>query len=326
LRWFFLVFLFYSQITNAESLGSGALKKAAPSLSQQITADLAPLSTKWSLQWSSFFLNYRGERPATSLLYDFGQISTFMNLLSINYQLNPRWSAQLLLQHFDTSFEAFFPLAPPQWQKSKNRLLGVGDTSINANYLVQATATTLWTAHLGLSMPTGSIDMKNTLPGLTQINLGYNAQLGSGTNDLMVGGSGIFLQPSYSIGSRFLTTVHTGLNNNGYRLGNIYRLDSWLDYKLGAGFTSRLTGQYRHRDGLTGFDRTRGKTPADNFFFEDQINWDISTALQYKHLWPLWRLAIIAEFGVPLLQDNINADNSFVASVYYASVSLNTTF
>lgn len=314
-----LVFIF-STLSHADQNLS-----TAPSVQTQTLPVRPPRITA---QLTSYYLSFQGERAADSQLYDFGRISTRMELLNLGYLWTPKLSTQLTVQHFDSTFESLFPRASrPEWKSSKDRLVGLGDTNLTANYTLSAGLQSVVTGTLGVSLPTGSIDNKNTLRGLESFNMAYNAQLGSGTYDALLGVTGLYFKPRYVLGTRAMATVRTGTNNNGYRLGNQYRLDTWFDYPLKHGFVPRLTAYYRHREGLNGFDTNRGKNSADNFFYNTQINWDVSAALQYKYTWKTTSpLTVIAEVGVPLAQDNINVDNSFVAALFYASLGLSSAF
>lgn len=302
---------------------------------EQISSEAAAISTpappikmpRWRLNFSSYYYAFKGERAAVTNLYDFGDINTRMDFLNINYALPKNWSVNVLFQHFDSYIESKFPSTPWPWAQSNDRIRGMGDTYLTAMAPIKIGYPIMITADFGLSLPTGGIDYKAVnLPGLESFHMAYNAQLGSGTVDGLAGATILYLQPKYQIGSRVFANIRTGTNKYDYRLGNQYRLDMWYDYNFANGITPRLTGYYRYRDPINGFDETRGNNPADNFFFNKQINWDISAALRYQKALGKSKLAFNAEVGVPIAQRNINVDNSFVKTLYYGNLGLNAAF
>lgn len=292
------------------------------------TATAVPAQPHWRLNFSSYYYAFQGERGAVTNLYDFDKITSRMDFFNLNYVLPQNWSLNILLQHFDSYIETKFPAVEnPLWKQSNDTIRGFSDTYITLIAPIKMGYPIVVTADVGVSIPTGAIDFKAVnLPGLESINLAYNAQLGSGTVDGLAGLTFLYLQPQYQAGSRLFANFRTGRNDFEYRLGNQYRLDMWFDYSLPMGLTPRLAGYYRFKEGIRGFDSTRGNNPADNFFFNKQINWDISAALRYqKALWAT-KLALSAELGVPIAQDNINVDSTFVRTLYYVSLGLNSTF
>ena len=84
----------------------------------------------------------------------------------------------------------------------------------------------------GVSLPTGSIDEDFTHDhgmGMTEEHhMDYMMQLGSGTFDPTIGITVYKKNDGYYIGSQASYTPRFGKNDNGYRLGNEARLNSWV--------------------------------------------------------------------------------------------------
>jgi hypothetical protein len=313
-----------SMLVSFTALAQEESSTEAAAISTPAPAIEAP---KWRLNFSTYYFAFEGERGAVTNLYDFGDINTRMDFLNINYALPKNWSFNVLFQHFDSYIESKFPSTAWPWAESNDRITGFGDTYFTTIAPLKIGYPVVITADFGLSVPTGAIDYNAVnLPGLESFHLAYNAQLGSGTVDGLAGATILYLQPNYQFGSRVFANIRTGINKFGYRLGNQYRLDMWYDYNFPNGFTPRLAGYYRYRDPINGFDETRGNNPADNFFFNKQINWDISVALRYQKALGKSKMSFNAEVGVPVAQKNINVDNSFVKTLYYGSLGLNAAF
>lgn len=307
------------------------IDKENPSV--QTAEVVVPAAPKWRLNYSQYFYSFQGERGAITNDYDFDKITSRMEFFNINYALPNNWSLNVLLQHYDNYIETLFPnyaKINPNLGRSNDRIKGFSDTYVTLIAPVSLGYPWVVTTDFGVSFPTGGIDYKAVnLPGFESYNLAYNAQLGSGTTDGLLGTTVLYLQPNYVIGARAFANIRTGMTKFNYRLGNQYRVDGWFDYNFKNGLTPRLAGYYRYRDPVVGFDENRGQImadTADRYFYSQQINWDISAALRYQKSFYKSKMAFVAEAGVPLAQENINIDNAFVRTLYYVNAGLNAAF
>ncbi len=206
----------------------------------------------------------------------------------------------------------------------KDRTKGFGDTAIAAIHPIALSANLITIYDIGVSLPTGSINMKNQ--NAPQRNYAYNMQLGSGTYDALLGATALYIQPVYQIGGRGSATLRTGENSNEYRLGNLYRADAWIDAPVGYGLTPRLVGYYKWKDAINGMDKSIGRNPYTEFYHHAQINWDVSAALKYTNSLGTKSVALNAEVGAPIAQGSRNVDNVTVSTDYYANLGLTGTF
>ena len=270
---------------------------------------------------SSYFYNFEGTQGARDV-YEFADTTLRMELLTLQYQATPKWTwmvtGQRLENYVETNIRGFGYF--------EDTTKGFGDTILQAMYLAHARGALLLMADVGVSLPTGHISLKNQTPSLHHLNYPYNMQMGSGTYDAIVGVMPVWIQPRYQVGGRFSSTIRTGENGNGYRLGNLYRLDAWADYELGKGFAPRLVGYYKHKDPISGADRTLGRSALTEFYHHNQINWDVSAALRYKYAMGDSKLSVAAEVGAPIWQGMDNSDNVVVSTQYYGALSLNGVF
>lgn len=81
--------------------------------------------------------------------------------------------------------------------------------------------------HAGISLPTGTIDARDTTPMGSDSLLPYPMQLGSGTYDLMPGLTYTGFSENWSWGAQALGTVRLGENKRGYKLGNVGDISLW---------------------------------------------------------------------------------------------------
>lgn len=279
---------------------------------------------KWTASFDSYFYDFEGKRPQENGLYEFGDTTLKMQMMSLQYKVNDQWTMMMLATHFEN-----YVVTKMFGQSFKDDSRGLGDTVVSGVNTKFLSATTLLVSDVGLSIPTGSIEEKNP-NRLDGANYPYNMQMGSGTYDIVMGVTPLYLQPSYQVGARLSTILRTtGYNQNGYRLGNQYKADAWVDFPVGStGLTPRVVGYYKHREGIRGQDSTLNSTvdrPYLEYYYHDQINWDVSAALQYKKAFSP-TFALKAEAGVPMAQDCLNYDDVAIYTQYYATLGLSGTF
>lgn len=109
---------------------------------------------------------------------------------------------------------------------------GWGDLSLQALYGIFSIGNTSLHLNAGLSLPLGSIDRRDDTPMADNARLPYPMQLSSGTFDLLLGSTFKQTFEDASWGAQFMATLRTGENDNDYRLGNSYKLNTWAAYRL----------------------------------------------------------------------------------------------
>ena len=116
--------------------------------------------------------------------------------------------------------------------KNINDTQGIGDIGITlATKLLEKESHTI-NLQMGLTLPTGSIDEKNTMPLMGNVKSPYNMQLGTGTFNAIPGISYLFNKGKFTLGSFAQITLRNGKNDNGYRFGNRYEFSLWTSYIL----------------------------------------------------------------------------------------------
>ncbi len=113
---------------------------------------------------------------------------------------------------------------------------GIGDVKLGGLYRFYLKENRK--AHLGLSLslPTGSIDEKDTTPGMggpANRQLPAPMQLGSGTYDLLPSLTYVQQFEDWSYGAQANAIIRLeSENDNGYRLGNVFGATTWAGYNL----------------------------------------------------------------------------------------------
>jgi hypothetical protein len=281
-----------------------------------------PLQKKLKATLTGYHYDFQGTRNSKDNSYGFQDVTLNMQLATVTYDIEPTLTLMLMGMNLENYAETYFPAAN---FLSKDRTSGTGDTVISAIKTYIPSATFLVIADAGVSVPTGSITKKNPADPTGNLNYAYNMQLGSGTYDALVGITPLYFTPSFHFGSRLAATLRSGgLNSEGYRLGNQYKVDAWVDYPTSTGLTPRLVGYYKHKAPIVGQDRTFGRIPLTRFYHEDQINWDVSAAVKYSKAFGA--VALNAEAGVPVLQGSKNFDDVKVETQVYGSVGVTGSF
>lgn len=112
---------------------------------------------------------------------------------------------------------------------------GIGDVKLAGMYqfykATEGDSTNTALLNFGLSLPTGSVDKRDTTP-LGYQKLPYPMQLGSGTVDPKIGLTFTQQHTDWSFGGQASTVVRFGDNSEGYRLGNEVNATAWASKTL----------------------------------------------------------------------------------------------
>jgi hypothetical protein len=315
--------LLMCMVCAVSALGSAPSAKAdenegGQSVSHVAKEETLPTTPKWSTSITSAYFDLSGSRAANNNLYSFGDYTVFTEDLKLQFTIAPGWNLMVLGQYVNNSVVVNVGSVSIPFQTS-----GLGDTWIEGVHPLVAQGPFLVVADAGVSLPTGSISEQNPLA--PAIHDAPFIQLGSGTFDGVFGLTSLYRNSLVTLGNRLSSTLRTGNNDEGYHLGNVYKVDGWMDVPLKYGFTPRLTGFYRLKGGMTGWDPTLPRQPLTEYYYHNQADWDVAAALRYAH--SLWNnLSIIAEADLPFYQGMSNYDNVGIKTNLYGTVSLNGQF
>ncbi len=287
-------------------------------VSAPMQKEVAPEIKRFKAEFSSYYYNFSGTKPAYQNLYDLGTASLNIELMTLQYQATSSWTILAVGQYLVNQSVSYFGSV-----MSDDTTQGFGDTIISGVRPIFSQGSYLMLGDIGVSLPTGSINEKNK--SVPSRNYPYVMQNGSGTVDAVLGLTNLWMRPSYQLGSHLTAYVRNAQNDYQYRLGNLYRADVWADYPIGYGFTPRLVGYYKHKDAILGQDPTEPRNQYMEYYYHPQINWDLSAALKYQHSLSQ-AFTVGGEVGTPLAQDSQNSDGVIVSTNYYGNLFLNGTF
>ncbi len=259
---------------------------------------------KWSLGYSYENMKMEGMRDGTRDLSNadvFAQgfmmtpteMTMQMHMFHAGYQMNHRLAFMAMLPYHVNHMDMIDNMGMTSSMKSS----GLGDFSLSGQYGLWKSERSGVNVTLGLSLPTGSID-----EGSGGTRYSYAMQLGSGTWDPMVG-IGYYRQyQSWRLGADISTTLRFGENDNGYRLGNAYKLSLSAARALGSYFTGTVRLDGSSTDDVHGSDTQlmTGMSPENRGDFYGGERIDGVVALQFHPSALPGNLS--AEFGLPLYQ------------------------
>jgi hypothetical protein len=316
-----LVFAGYARAEDAARDAKSESKSAAPVATSKVKADVAETVAtpkNWKTTFQSYFYDFEGTRASSRAAYNFGLTTLAMQMLTVEYKAPGNWTLMVIGQHYKNRV-----ITNMFGMSFDDTTEGFADTYLMAMHSIVMDGSFMLFGDFGATLPTGSIDKRNK--AAPQMVYAYNMQLGSGTIDAIGGLTALYFAPKAQLGSRLSTTMRNGPNQNGYSLGALYKLDAWVDVPVGWGFTPRVVGYYKHKDQLRGEDKTLARQPLTEFYYHDQINWDVSVAMKYSNQ-VLPSLALNAEFGAPVAQGMTNYDDAVVSTNYYGSLGVSGTF
>jgi hypothetical protein len=143
-----------------------------------------------------------------------------MHMFGTMYAFSNKWTLMGMLNYLEN--EMSMPMG-------KMDASGLGDIKVAGLYdLAQWNDGRRVHLKLGLNLPTGSIDEKDSMSRI----LGYGMQLGSGTYDLEPAITYLGQTESYSYGAQLGGILRIGENDNDYTLGNKFEASLWGARKI----------------------------------------------------------------------------------------------
>jgi hypothetical protein len=193
---------------------------------------------EWMVRYDYRYKDMDGNRDGgdklslTEVLADFPmapvRMSMEMHMLSLMYAPTDSLTLMAMVPYKKMSMDHVTRTG----MSFKTRSEGVGDLSLMGNAVVfrkprDAHRVTLMG---GLSLPTGSIDKRDNTPAGADQQLPYPMQLGSGTYDLLFGGSYLGLREPWLWGANVRYTKRLGENDRDYTLGDQVDGNAWLSH------------------------------------------------------------------------------------------------
>ena len=126
---------------------------------------------------------------------------------------------------------------------------GIGDASISAIFRLWSKNNTQLLLNAGVGIPTGTKEGRGKMGVDENALLPYSMQLGSGSWSVLPGFTFTHTESKFTIGLQASANVKINNNSLGYQLGDVYKSDFWLAYRLhdiisiSTGLNAQKTGQ-----------------------------------------------------------------------------------
>lgn len=182
------------------------------------------------------------------------KMTTDMHMFGAMYASNDQVTVMAMLPLVDKSMDHLNAMGDKFTTESD----GAGDLKLQALMRLLGSANENLHLHLGVSVPTGSIDEKGVIPtpmGPRKVRLPYPMQLGSGTWDMLAGLTYTYHLASWSWGAQGTAVKPLASeNDNGYSLGNQYQMQAWAACLFGQQLSGSLRLAVNHWSDIEGAD------------------------------------------------------------------------
>ncbi|MFL2938333.1 MAG: transporter [Opitutales bacterium] len=163
-----------------------------------------------------------------------------MHMFGTMYAFSNKWTLMGMLNYLEN--EMSMPMG-------KMDSSGLGDIKVAGLYdLAQWNDGRRVHLKLGLNLPTGSIDEKDSMSRI----LGYGMQLGSGTYDLEPAITYLGQTESYSYGAQLGGILRIGENDQDYTLGNKFEASLWGARKITESLSASAKFDYSSQSEVDG--------------------------------------------------------------------------
>lgn len=186
--------------------------------------------------------------------------------------------------------------------------LGPEDVKVSALYNIFDDKGIRVHLHGGVSIPVGAIDSGDEVPGsfMTETQLPYQQQLGSGTFDVLPGVTASIQNEMASLGFQWKAAIRMGENDRAWALGDLYETALWAGFNASEWVSASLGVQYARWGNVEGFDPDLDAfaNPANNTLA--QAGWRVELPVGVNFVLPEGRFGghrFGFQFAVPVHQN-----------------------
>ena len=173
-------------------------------------------------------------------------MSMDMHMFGTMYAISNKWTLMGMINYLDNAMTM-----QSRMMKMGSESSGLGDIKIAGLYdLAQWGSGRRMHFKLGLNLPTGSIDEKDSMSRI----LGYGMQLGSGTYDFEPAITYLGQTENYSYGAQLGGILRIGENDQDYTLGNKFEATLWGARKITDSLSASAKFDYSSQSEIDGSD------------------------------------------------------------------------
>jgi hypothetical protein len=182
-----------------------------------------------------------------------------MHMLGAMYAPNDDITLMLMIHHVSKEMDHVAAVGTMPFMQTGGKFTaeseGLGDTTLSATMRLHADDSSALNLSLGLSLPTGSINETDTLPGMGGLmdrQMPAPMQLGSGTVDFLPAITYSQFHDHWFWGCQARGTIRTHENHHDYHWGHKFNLDVWAVMPLTESLSISAKVGYQWEDELDG--------------------------------------------------------------------------
>jgi len=173
-----------------------------------------------------------------------------MQMLGVMYAPSDQLTLMAMLNTVDISMDHLVRNGVTFSTQSR----GITDAMIGGLWNLHQSATDHVHLNLGVSLPTGDIEVRDATPMGANTLLPYAMRLGSGTFDLKPGITWTHFQDRWSVGAQALATIRLDENDRNYTLGDRFDITTWIAHPIGENVSISARVSYAHWGDIDGAD------------------------------------------------------------------------
>ena len=265
--------------------------------------------------------NISNDQIYNQYLFSSDRMSMNMHMLMAMYGVSERLTLMTMVEYKQSSMNMVAPegtmhmhggMVMSGSMAHNMKTSGFGDISLTALYSIINNTKHHVLFSGGVSVPTGSIQNKGESGGMyANARYPYMMQQGSGTWDVKPGLTYTFKGNKVMASTQVFSTIRTGYNQVGYKLGNELTSNTWVAYQWVSWLSTSLRGE------LIQTGKMKGNDPSLYAYNEpsaNTANYGGTTALLYAgvNVFFLTNNKIGIEVGLPVYQKS----NGIQASIY----------
>ncbi|MEN0058174.1 MAG: transporter [Bdellovibrio sp.] len=332
------------KFVSASTLIFGGLQVSAQTEDTSTTESKEVISTpapaaapSWIYSVSYYKYDLQGSNSANTRIYGFDASTVDLYLATATWLYSPQWTFIAFVPYIKNMVETIYEPTPAGLNfKTRDYTEGLGDIRLMGLSPLWASGRNLLMYDVSVTLPTGSTDEYFT-SAPTQ-RAAYNMQPGTGTPDLILGGTYYYTVDKWVSSARAQATVRGGKNAHGYAFGNEFQANLTSKYQLTSYFNLGAQFNYKVRDAIQGRDgkyelNNNYVSPVDpaiagdghQYYHAPQINWDASVVAKLQS--PTWSgYSVSLEAALPFYQEAINKDDIRLDINNWFAVTVNAAF
>ncbi len=234
-----------------------------------VMGDHVMAKSEWMLTYRYMNMNMDGNRsgtqrvptPLPGFMVSPLSMDMQMHMLGLMYAPTEQLTLSLMVPVLNLSMDHRVNMNSVDFTSESS---GLGDISVAAIYRLMNTSNSNLLFNFAVSGPSGSITETGVTPasGGVAVQLPYPMQPGSGSHAVIPGLTYNQLYANWSWGVQGLYTYYVETNDNGYQLGDMMDVSTWVARSLNRSFSLSARLNATDWQNIEGADKSLSPTPT----------------------------------------------------------------